>query len=147
MGLDMYLTARRYLGDHDEEEKTIKKRLSSMAPFKGLDIKEVVAQVGYWRKANHIHKWFVANCQGGTDDCREAYVSREKLNELKCACEAVIKDHKEGKKILPTANGFFFGSTDYDEYYFKGLEETVKIIEKALRVDDTQWELYYHSSW
>lgn len=25
-------------------------------------------EIGYWRKANHIHKWFVDKVQGGDDD-------------------------------------------------------------------------------
>jgi len=147
MGLDMYLTAKRYLSDYDEEEKAIKKRLSSMAQFKGLNVRDVVAEVGYWRKANHIHKWFVDNVQSGKDDCGDYYVSTEKLAALKDLCESVLKDHKLGKAALPTESGFFFGSTDYDAPYFDDVEETAKIIEKALALDHSKWEVYYHSSW
>ena len=57
----------------------------------------------YWRKANQIHKWFVDHCQDGIDDCREAYVSDEQLEELLNLCKKV-KDTailKKGK----VANG------------------------------------------
>ena len=29
----------------------------------------IIEQVGYWRKANQIHNWFVENVQDGEDDC------------------------------------------------------------------------------
>lgn len=28
-------------------------------------------EIGYWRKANHIHKWFVDCVQDGEDDCEK----------------------------------------------------------------------------
>jgi hypothetical protein len=31
---------------------------------------------------------------------------------------------------LPTAEGFFFGDTDYDEYYIQDLKDTIEIVEK-----------------
>jgi hypothetical protein len=46
--------------------------------------------VGYWRKANHIHKWFVDNVQDGKDDCHEYCVSIEKLHELRDTCFDIL---------------------------------------------------------
>ena len=47
-------------------------------------------QVGYWRKANQIHNWFVENIQNGEDDCdyhRE--VTEEDLEELLALCNKI----------------------------------------------------------
>lgn len=52
----------------------------------------IMDQVGYWRKANQIHNWFVDTVQNGIDDCdyhRE--VTEEDLKELLSICEK-IKD-------------------------------------------------------
>lgn len=46
--------------------------------------------VGYWRKANHIHKWFVDNVQEGKDDCNEYYVSIQKLHQLRDTCFDIL---------------------------------------------------------
>jgi hypothetical protein len=46
---------------------------------------------------------------------------------------------------LPTTSGFFFGSTDYDEWYMEDMKLTKKILTEALA--DKQGEYYYHSSW
>lgn len=109
-------------------------------------------EIGYWRKANHIHKWFVDKVQGGEDDCEYYKVTKDNLLSLKATCEKVLslkgKDEEEIKKILPTESGFFFGSTTYDEYYFSGVEETIKIINDVLQTTDFEKELVvYRSSW
>jgi hypothetical protein len=48
--------------------------------------------------------------------------------------------------MLPTASGFFFGSTEYDEYYFEELERTERELNELLR--DKTWDyLEYQASW
>ena len=47
-------------------------------------------EVGYWRKANHIHAWFVDKVQGGEDDCSYYFVSKDDFLELKETCEKVV---------------------------------------------------------
>lgn len=108
----------------------------------------VSVQVGYWRKENAIHRWFVDNVQDGEDNCAEYFVSREKLQELKELCEKVLADNSLADEELPTADGFFFGSTDYDEWYFSGLRDTVEIVNTVLSSPEYEnWEFYYQSSW
>jgi len=46
---------------------------------------------------------------------------------------------------LPTQSGFFFGGTEYDEYYLEDLKQTVKMLEPLL--DETEGDFYYRSSW
>lgn len=49
------------------------------------------------------------------------------------------------EKLLPTQEGFFFGSTDYDEYYVQDLQSTIDQIEPLLAEDDG--DFYYRASW
>lgn len=56
-----------------------------------------------------------------------------------------IKNAEEIAKILPTAGGFFFGSTDYNEWYLDDIKLTVEIINKCL--DEPDGDFYYQSSW
>ena len=62
----------------------------------------------------------------------------------------VIKNARICKKLLPTESGFFFGSTDYDEYYVSTLEDTVeqltKVIKDAEGANKDVWFEYY-ASW
>lgn len=60
----------------------------------------------------------------------------------------VIANKDEIAAILPSCGGFFFGSTDYDEYYMQDIEETINILEKVLaETDFDKYVVYYHSSW
>jgi hypothetical protein len=103
--------------------------------------------IGYWRKANAIHGWFVRNVQNNVDDCRVAYVHQEHLIELDTVCERVLNDHNLAEELLPIEQGFFFGGYDYDEYYFGSLEETREILKRALAVPEYMGDFQYQSSW
>ena len=156
MGLDMYLHGKRYMSkffdeaDAERQEK-IAELFPELADRKGRfgdssPVNEVKIEAGYWRKANAIHKWFVDNVQGGTDDCGNYYVSREQLEELKKLCEKVLAFRHLATECLPAQAGFFFGSQEYDEWYFTDLENTVKIIDDCLALP-ASWDFEYHSSW
>lgn len=146
MGLDMYLTGKRYLSKYDEKEKAQREELSKFFSDVDFQPKEVSFDVGCWRKANHIHKWFVDNIQEGEDDCKEYYVDTEKLVELLTLCKKVLETQDEAEDILPTQSGFFFGGEEYDEYYFETIKYTIEIIEKALK-NKENLDFYYRSSW
>lgn len=109
----------------------------------------IMDQAAYWRKANEIHNWFVNKVQDGIDDCDyHNEVTKEILEELLDTCERVLADPNVAMELLPTTSGFFFGSTDYDEWYFQDIEYTVEAIRKILDTTDFETEmLYYISSW
>ena len=155
MGLDMYLSAKKYHSDaswRDAENKAEFSRLKQAsgvgAVIDKVELPHIYLEVsvGYWRKQNAIHKWFVDNCQNGEDDCRTSYVGREQLEELKALCLKVLADHKQADDLLPSQGGFFFGGTEYDDWYFNGMKETVEVVDNALSMPD-DWEFEYHSSW
>ena len=155
MGLDQWLYAKKYASDSEflgAERKALYRKLKDAigddAKYQGGFLKSmsVEMEVAYWRKANAIHAWFVENCQGGEDDCRTSHVTREQLENLMNVCKEVRDDHDKADDLLPTRSGFFFGSTDYDEYYFTDIKNTIKQLKKVLALDNT-WEFYYASSW
>lgn len=159
MGLDMYLEARRFVSGYshsgaDENEKF----REIVGAVDMLDVHDerfatVSVNVAYWRKANAIHEWFVKHVQDGEDDCKTYYVSREKLQELEELCRQVVEsgEPEVAAKLLPTASGFFFGGTDYDEYYFEQIDWTAKRIAEILtKLPDGGMrgvDFYYNSSW
>jgi len=149
MGLDMYLTAEKYLSDYTESDKPMKEAVNAIdlpAPLKGK-VNRVRAEAAYWRKANAVHDWFVKNCQDGRDECQSTWVNREQLGELVEACKQVLENKKLAAELMPTASGFFFGSTDYDEWYFDYLERTVLMVEPLLSDEFADWDFHYQSSW
>lgn len=157
MGLDMYLRATEYVSRWDYDgnnaddnnplfEQIVKQfdvaDAISDTPFGGISID---FPMGYWRKVNSVHNWFVEICGGGVDECQQMYVNRQNLEELKSLCEQVLADHSLAEELLPTSAGFFFGSTNFDEYYFKDLVYTVKVIDRCLKSKFDYFE--YQASW
>ena len=154
MGLDMYLTAEKYLSKFDPADAQKITQLNDIFDIEGdadndYGAQSVVFRVAYWRKANAIHQWFVDNVQDGIDECQKAYVSREQLVELLELCKQIIANPKKGKTLLPTASGFFFGSTDYDQYYLDDIQLTVDRLNKVLTDPalNNGVDFYYQSSW
>ena len=180
----MYFSRRVYVKrwDHQGEDKKYSvtvKRGGMVVPNKVLNpdkISYVTEEVAYWRKANHIHNWFVNNVQGGNDDCREYEVSDEQVKELVELCNRVLKAVKTNKplpkntddwqewegievtnasqlsKILPPVDGFFFGGTDIDEYYLYDTLHTVESLQPLIDLaEDPEWkytgQYYYEASW
>ena len=156
MGLDMYLTKKVYVGaNYDHNKVTGEINLFKNGNPLPVNMKRVTyieESVGYWRKANHIHKWFVNNVQEGVDNCGDYYVSEEKLRQLLTACQNVVNKPELAADELPTQSGFFFGGTEYDQYYIQDCQDTIDIIEALLKEKDPgkdyiNGEIYYNSSW
>lgn len=155
MGLDMYLTGERYLWSTNDADKAKGEQINALFPeLKGKQIKTIRVEAGYWRKANHIHKWFVDNVQDGKDECKEHYVNDDHLRQLLSTCKAVLASRHgpnaqaNAEAMLPTASGFFFGGTAYDEYYYSDIEKTVEILESIVDNEELKdWDFHYCSSW
>lgn len=188
MGLDMYLSRKKYVGAKWEHRNVTGSidiiQNGKQIPIDFKKVSYIQEEVGYWRKANAIHKWFVDNCQDGNDDCREYYVSIDQLKNLHDICQKIKQEVKlekgkikngmrmtengwepimeDGeyisnpeicKELLPTEDGCFFGSTDYDEYYLSDINNTIELLEEIIKEEEEMNkngiynEYYYTSSW
>jgi len=103
----------------------------------------------YWRKANQIHRWFIEHCASGVDDCRPVFVHSEALPDLYDRCQRVLADHSLAPELLPPMQGFFFGTYEYDDWYFDNVLETRNMIEQKIMFnpDLVGRDLYYEASW
>ena len=127
MGLDMYLYRRRYIKawDHQKPEErhtVILKKGGKKIPL--IHPSYIEEEVGYWRKANQIHGWFVENCAGGEDNCQQIEVSTEQLKELLKLCKDVV----DSAKLVP-------GKLDNGTEYANGVE--TKLYEDGQVIEDT----------
>jgi hypothetical protein len=77
------------------------------------------------------------------------YVSREKLLSLRDQVDLVLRSKNEAvaQEYLPTESGFFFGNTEYDEYYWSDLKYTLKELTRVLDSADEGVEFSYQASW
>ena len=162
MGLDMYLSAEKYLsgyahrgqGNREHLESVLKtvgftkSALSKHSPFATLSV-----SVMYWRKANAIHGWFVNTLADGVDECQEIRVPREALERLRDICATIINANESDREAvasehLPPTQGFFFGSYEYDEWYWEDLANTHAELKRILANKSlADCDFTYRASW
>lgn len=156
MGLDMYFRKRTYVKNwgHTPKEREfeidIKRGGSPYPSIKPERIEGIVEEIAYWRKFNALHQWFVDNVQNGVDDCGEHFVPIDKIEELIDVLKEVRDNPSTADEIFPTQAGFFFGNTDYDEYYYQEVNETIDLFESLLKENEENQDIidyYYSSSW
>ena len=152
MGLDMYLYKRTYVGAN-REHRNVVLDISLQINGKPVHIDKnrvsyIIEEICYWRKANAIHRWFVDNVQDGIDECGEYDVSGAQLQDLVNICKKVEDDLSLASELLPTQEGFFFGETDYGNYYKEDLKDTINNLTKVLEEPNgINSEYIYRSSW
>lgn len=65
----------------------------------------------------------------------------------------VIKDTSICEELLPTCSGFFFGNTDYNEWYVQDIDYTIDLLkklikeEKELNKQGIYNDFIYEASW
>lgn len=151
MGLDMYLERDHYIGgeyDFNQVEGELNLVVQGK-PFymNGRQISSITERVGYWRKANAVHKWFIDTCADGVDECQRIYVSKDQLSDLYDLCKRIKKKPELASDLLPTQSGFFFGDTEYGEWYMQDIEETIEILKPIVRSKNNTASYYYQASW
>lgn len=166
MGLDMYLNVSERIDSHDysrgynEVTRTENNRYTNVIEAAGIKVKDNIASsvaveytAIYWRKANQIHNWFVSTLANGFDECQVIPVSRENLVALHDRCGVLLdtKSNELAADLLPPTSGFFFGSTDIDEWYWQDVEETHKQLTELLDeiTEENKWNysIEYQASW
>lgn len=157
MGLDMYLTAEVFVTrgpefkfDQALPDDAFSRLVEILAVqdvvdqegFTGIEVK---VPVGYWRKANAIHGWFVTHYAGGEDNCERIPLTREDLERLRDVCSKVLENRALAPDLLPPTEGFFFGSTDIDDWYEADLKNTIGIVDRCLA---SRFKIFvYQASW
>lgn len=103
MGLDMYLYKKTDSMIDNDEPKNI----------------EDYNEIYYWRKANMIHNQFLRNGELDEDfNCNTPPLIIDKDLAKKFLSELAIvnSDYDKAEELFPTASGFFWGDTLYDEW-------------------------------
>lgn len=140
MGLDMYLSVRKYVsrinfekGYDDQngwsENPEFREILNDTGMLELIEPDEsagayIEVPVMYWRKVNAVHKWFVDTLADGVDECQPISVGIHHMRELVNLCDRALKDAENPDEYLPTESGFFFGGIEYDEWYWEGIRYT-----------------------
>lgn len=164
MGLDMYFYARKttYKSfskwdkpdranevNYPEDLKTFSDYIYDRN-FKSVQT-ETSYQIGYFRKFNALHSYIVKTFANGIDNCQDIILYKEDVEQIKKVLDDVLNAHQQvekAKELLPTQSGFFFGGTDYDEFYFEDVKDAADLMQSFLcNFDFENYQLVYQASW
>ena len=70
------------------------------------------------------------------------------LVELRDICRKINKTKSQAlvEELLPPSEGFFFGGTEVDDYYFEDIKETLKILNPLIKELEKENKEGVHSS-
>jgi hypothetical protein len=98
----------------------------------GLDIFfEKHSEIGYFRKVNFLVAYF-EDLGFDVEHQIPFWIKKDHIIALINRCKTVLDDHSKAPEELPTCEGFFFGSTEYDEGYFYDVEMVLHYCEETL---------------
>ena len=128
MGLDIrFEKAKRHRVEETEERlNEIKKEFEnpnySVKKFHSLkneyDELNPWKEVAYFRKVNFLLPFFEYG-----ENCSRLEIDDYKIDELLFKCKQVLEDHSLAETLLPTQGGFFFGNSEYNDWYFEDVKE------------------------
>ena len=100
----------------------------------------------YFRKVNFLFAYYENN--GKMVEQYYAFTDKEDIDDIISRCERVLKDHKQAEYLLPTQSGFFFGSTDFDKWYFSDVKDCLRQMKKYRKLlEDKETIGYVIFSW
>ena len=143
MGLDITFYKAKRSKDNETKERLeeIRKTLATEY-IKSIDernskvIKELEEEkeninpwneVTYYRKVNFLIPFF-----GYEENCSNIEIDKYQVEDLIEACKEVLANHDKASFLLPTQAGLFFGSTDYDDWYFDNVQNVKEKFEEIL---------------
>lgn len=100
-----------------------------------------------WLKANQIREWFVTRFNQEPDEQLKIALTDDDIDALIGDIEQVLADKELTPSVLPTSSGFFFGSTEYDTYYFDELKDTLQYLKNDFEYDPDNEQLFYTEWW
>ena len=150
MGLDMYFSRRTYVssfkstrdadgnwGVRDVNNMELKFDDADLSHINLQNVRYIEELFGEFRKFNALHAYVVDNFGGGKDECQIIYLDIDNLIQIHEMLSLVKESLSIGDKViasqtLPPSEGFFFGSTEIDEWYEKDVNEAVEVFGKII---------------
>lgn len=125
MGLDMYVVERNKKDNQEDYE------------------------FAYFRKFNALHNYFETEHNAGNLD--ETPITLEMAQLLKDKADVILARPNTpdvAEAILPAGYGPFFGSDQYDDYYYSCVRDMQRMSLKLINIlsePNNQREFYYHA--
>ena len=82
------------------------------------------------------------------ENCEEYELSKETMFDLLDRIDKVLADHDLAEELLPTQDGYFYGSTQYNDWYFENLQDAKYRLEEDVKsMDDNETAIFWSWWW
>lgn len=122
----------------------------------GLDHKIYLAKKGiklsdesilkdyYFRKVNCLQNYFEKKYD--VQNCVPQLISINDITHINNVVKEILKDKnvEKAKELFPIVEGFFYGSTKYDEGYFENLQDIQNVTDEILNTNLEEIDIYYN---
>lgn len=115
-------------------------------PEPDQEVWDQIEEVWRGRKENHIQA-FMEDKVGAVENCQYLFLNKSNIANLVGRLAAVSKMHDMASELLPTQEGFFFGGTEYDDWYFQDVERELKEFTEILDTWDDDRVYAYWAWW
>lgn len=166
MGLDMYLIRKKksknnkkIYDDMEWEEIAYWRKANEIHKWFVDKVQDGVDDCRYYLVKKEDIQELIDICNKILRETKliDALVLTRDYYQTKDGTSEHIKEYGPGKvidkpeiceELLPTQSGFFFGDTEYDEWYIDDIKYTKDRLQAILDLLDLdKWDIYYHSSW
>jgi hypothetical protein len=106
-----------------------------------------IERVWTGRKENHIRQAVQTLTGKEPVNCGYVFLRKEDMNALVNRLRMVSEDASKAAVLLPTQSGFFFGSTEYGEYYFEDVKRELEDFQQILDEWDESSAYGYWEWW
>lgn len=119
---------------NEEKYNELQEQLADINPFKD--------EIAYFRKVNLLLSFF-----NYEENCSFKEIDKTDIETLIENCNEVLKDNSKAELLLPTNGGFFFGNTDYNDFYFENIKEVRKTFKKIINKLNEDESIYMFCWW
>ena len=123
MGLDMYFYVENRADDEIKEPQ----------------------EFSYYRKFNALQGYFEKNF--ALENCGRVQITKEIREDLLNIINEILEDQNKAEELLPVQQGFFYGTYEYDDFYFQDLYSLERDLIHMKFINYDEYNLYFTSNW
>lgn len=151
MGLDQFISATIHVpaqkvGDVIEDNPILKKLVDDQFALATVKLK-----LGQFRKFNALHG-YIEKRVGEIENLQDVSID-DIIDELYEDCKLILatKDSKDGNadaiQRMPPTEGFFFGSTEVDGWYYSDVKELHDLLADLIKLSEIGDISFKYTAW
>ena len=143
MGLDQYFEIQKKRSEKELEEEIRRIFINEQPSDQEIEnMRYFTNELAYFRKFNALQNYFEEKFN--LDNCEKVIMEDYIYEDLLDRTTKVLTAHQQKTqteaeeiaiKLLPNTEGFFYGSQEYDEYYYEDVEKLIDDLQRMKKME------------